>query len=150
MAVPRVEKAYEKHAWIIFFAFGVILLIFALVGIIRPDLAWSDLGNEKLTGTTWSQLVASTPWVADLFVWQYRALTVVALLGFVLTIAISLNSYRRGEKWAWYAFWIWPVFAGLEIALHTGIGLSPLRPILGLIIILLGLFLPYRKFFPRK
>lgn len=25
-------------------------------------------------------------------------------------LAITLTAYRRGERWAWLAFWFWPVF----------------------------------------
>ena len=67
-------------------------------------------------------------------------------LGFsVLIIAISFNSYRRGEKWAWYASWILVVELSLFIADARFWGDA-----LVLVIVLLGLFLPYRKFFPKK
>jgi hypothetical protein len=63
----------------------------------------------------------------------------------VLVIAISLNSYRRGEKWAWYAFWILVVELSLFIIDERFWGDA-----LVLVIVLLGLFLPFRKFFPKK
>ncbi len=63
----------------------------------------------------------------------------------VLVIAISFNSYRRGEKWAWYAFWINVVEGGLFYADARFWGDA-----LAVVIVLLGLFLPYRKFFPKK
>ena len=28
----------------------------------------------------------------------------------MLTIAIAVTAFRRGEMWAWLAFWVWPVF----------------------------------------
>ena len=28
----------------------------------------------------------------------------------VLTIAIAVTAFRRGETWAWWAFWVWPLF----------------------------------------
>jgi hypothetical protein len=32
------------------------------------------------------------------------------LVAVVLTIAIAGTAFRRGEMWAWLAFWVWPVF----------------------------------------
>ena len=28
----------------------------------------------------------------------------------VFGIAITLTAFRRGERWAWLAFWFWPIF----------------------------------------
>ncbi len=28
----------------------------------------------------------------------------------VLTVAIATTAFRRGERWAWLAFWVWPLF----------------------------------------
>jgi hypothetical protein len=33
-----------------------------------------------------------------------------ALVAVVLTLAVALTAFRRGEFWAWLALWIWPVF----------------------------------------
>ncbi len=64
-----------------------------------------------------------------------------------------MTSYKKGEKWAWYASWSMPVgisVAQLNLYLLTG---SIIVIILALVFVataLLGLFLPYRQFFPRK
>ena len=65
----------------------------------------------------------------------------------IFIITTSLTSYRRGEKWAWYAFLYLPVF--LLSLLFLAYWLGPLLVPL-LIMSVLGLLLPYRKFFPRK
>ncbi|HLB68463.1 MAG TPA: hypothetical protein VJN63_08375, partial [Thermoplasmata archaeon] len=68
--------------------------------------------------------------------------------------AICLRSYRRGERWAWYALWVLPLnfVIGLQgLVLSLRVGAPPLFvPLLFVIISLLGLLLPYRKFFPKK
>ena len=28
----------------------------------------------------------------------------------VFGLAVTLTAFRRGERWAWLAFWFWPVF----------------------------------------
>lgn len=64
----------------------------------------------------------------------------------ILTMAISSTAYRRAERWAWYAFWYWPIFLAAA-ALYTWPG-ALLVPFL--IISVLALLLPYRNFFPQR
>ena len=36
--------------------------------------------------------------------------TTYAVVAVVLTVAIAATAFRRGERWAWFAFWVWPMF----------------------------------------
>lgn len=36
--------------------------------------------------------------------------TTYAGVAVALTIAIAATAFRRGERWAWVAFWAWPLF----------------------------------------
>ena len=36
--------------------------------------------------------------------------TTYAAVAVVLTVAITLNAFRQGHAWAWWALWIWPLF----------------------------------------
>jgi hypothetical protein len=38
----------------------------------------------------------------------------------MLIVAVSVTSYRRGEKWAWYALWILPLHTALDMATVAG------------------------------
>lgn len=40
--------------------------------------------------------------------------TSYGMVAVVLTAAIAVTAFRRGEMWAWLAFWVWPVFFGLH------------------------------------
>ncbi len=62
-------------------------------------------------------------------------------------MAISLTSYRRGDRWAWYTLWTIPAFTVLLYALQL---VDPQVDWLFAAISLVGLLLPYRKFFPKK
>jgi hypothetical protein len=69
-----------------------------------------------------------------------------------LVLAITLTGYRRGEKWAWYTLWLVPILlvsSALFNASFVGDLSLTLEWIPITIISLLGLLLPYRKFFPR-
>jgi len=69
----------------------------------------------------------------------------------VLLAGIAAVPYRRGEKWAWYISWIFPVVLIIQIAnsLSTGGYLVELD-FAFLFVALAGLFMPYRKFFPKR
>jgi len=64
---------------------------------------------------------------------------------------LSLTAYRKGERWAWYILWSVPVFFLGFVAIAMSIGASGLLPFLTLFVVLslLGLLLPFRRFFPK-
>jgi hypothetical protein len=69
-----------------------------------------------------------------------------------LVLAITLTGYRRGEKWAWYTLWLVPVLlvsSALFNVSVVGDVFQTLEWIPVMTASLLGLLLPYRKFFPR-
>ena len=66
---------------------------------------------------------------------------------------VSLTSFRRGEKWAWYVSWsmsIGILAAQLNVYLLTGSVMVIVLAILFVLVSLLALFLPYRQFFPSE
>lgn len=152
MTVPRVEKTYEKHAWIILLAIGILELIstpFFLVAGVLP----SPEAYQSTVGISADELAVSSPSAASLVSLAARFVG-FALLGYsALLIALSAKAYRRGEKWAWYAAWIsGPVVFALHIPVFLNVGMTGtiMFPVLLLIASLVALVLPIRKFFPRR
>jgi len=78
------------HAWWVFLANGLLYVWFG----------WTDLDGA----------VHATAQVAAM------SLLVIG----VLTTAISVTALRRGERWAWVAMLIWPVFNTSLIAFGNG------------------------------
>ncbi len=126
MVAPRKEKAYEKYAWLIFLFLGLFGFIQAFL-----YLNLSDGLNPE------GYLPGDYP---------------LAFLVFaVLTTLLSVTGYRRGRKWAWFALLYAPPFLLIEAYFES---LPPyfggeFRGILALLSVV-GLILPYRKFFPKK
>ena len=157
------EKGYEKHAWKSLFAMGVVLLVLALPALFGVDV--DPIHSERIMGITLEELEASDPRFFEVYVFDTRNVGLLLLLFAILAMAISVTAYRRGEKWAWYALWSFPaLFMGfIAIDITAGATLTVLAlvggrgvlqeglPILEgmLILTLLGLLLPYRKFFPK-
>ncbi len=145
MTSPRKEKAYEKHAWLFLFALGAFFLILGSV--------WLSMGLRALTPSgTLSELgplnatVKNFGTLADYIKLITSVLGLVELSFSFFIMATALKSYRKGEKWAWYVFWSPPALAVTSTFLF---GLSFETTII-LVLSLLGLLLPYRKFFPKK
>ncbi|MDV3244581.1 MAG: hypothetical protein LYZ66_05330 [Nitrososphaerales archaeon] len=125
---------------------NVFLLIFGLDVPLAPLQSGIPQMASSVIGKTWSELVSSNPWLVD-----YTGIIVrqqgIYLLGLnIFGIVISLKGYRRGEKWAWYTLWYYPVLfvSGALLFPSTATFLIPI-----IIIYLLGLLLPIRKFFPK-
>ncbi len=139
------EKAYEKHAWIIFFVFGIVELIGGLMQIISPKTFGGQLD------LTWAEIVAISPEIENFVSFWIR---IVGHLNFSIGIsvmAIAYGPYKQGEKWAWYAIALLVTsFSVLSIGIYQTHGQSNLYNIVLVIIYGLGLGLPYRKFFPER
>ena len=144
------EKAYEKYAWILLFAIGVIFLVSAVPATLGiPDPATV----ERIAGMTVNELKVSNPGFYNLYLFYFR-FGGLSDIGFAFFItAISVAAYRKGEKWAWYALWVLPAYfiASAAISMSIESNLSLLLPeTVFAILSLVGLLLPYRKFFPSK
>ena len=151
------EKAYEKYAWILLFAIGV---IFLATGV--PHALGINTDPEtvaRISGMTIDQLKESNPAFFNLYSFYFRfgGLSDLAFAFFI--IVISLTAFRKGEKWAWYANWFLPAYfmgsAAITMSIESTISIesiiSLLLPIIMFAILsLVGLLLPYRKFFPNK
>lgn len=150
MAVRRVEKAYEKHAWIILFALGILWPAMSVPLLLGVDPDTTE--DERIMGTTFSEVKASNPGFFDLVTFYLRLFGLFWLAFGLLLMAISVTAYRRGQKWAWYALWVLPlIFIGWIAIDPLTLGESTGAFMLSsLIVSLIGLLLPYRKFFPRK
>ena len=132
-------KAYEKYAWILLFAIGLIFLITAVPHTLGIN---TDPGTvERIAGMTLNELKDSNPGFFDLHIF-YFSFGGLSDLGFAFFITvISLTAYRRGEKWAWYALWFLPAYfiGSAAITMSIESSLSLLLPLtLFVILSLLG------------
>ena len=146
----RKEKAYENYAWIFLFGLGIIGLVFALWDMFS-GVTDDPQSVKALTGRNWEDVVRNSPGLAGLVLQWVRAAG-IATLGFsIFGIAISISGYRKGIRWTWYASWSIPaVIVGFTLNnASVGGSLGPVFLTL-LIVAILGLLLPYRKFFPKK
>jgi hypothetical protein len=76
-------------------------------------VALTPAGDQtELSGRTWEQFASQDPEVAYLF---SRQLNILGFLGAgfgLLAAVVSVIAYRHGERWAWFALWMFPVTIG--------------------------------------
>ncbi len=152
----RKETFVQRNAWIVFIVIAVIFVLFGIGDVIRGMDADPAIA-ESIAGIPWEDLQDSSPAIAYLIDLMVRSQGFTIIVLSILSIAITLYAFKPGERWAWYALWIWPIW-NLAIFLffitadrQTGFTAPP--PMLSapvfFSITFLTLVLSYRKFFPK-
>jgi len=73
-------------------------------------------GYEGYSGGSWSQLAGASPLIAGYMTLLYRMYGIYNVLFGVLSSAIAVTAFRRGEPWAW-----WALLIGNTVALASAI-----------------------------
>ena len=136
------EKPYEVRAWIFLFASSAILVIYSLL------FLYFLLTSPSSTGKTWEEITAFSPGLASLLNLTI-ALSGAAMLGLgIFGMVIARISYRRAERWAWFALWYLVIFTvmGIVVDFSTSGSVAFTFIIISLLAIS-GQLLAYRKFF---
>jgi hypothetical protein len=159
-ANSKTEPFFEHHAWKVLLFFS---LFMALIGV--PDILAGGSFYQKaegtslgaITGMTWEQLEAASPSAAAMIDFKMRLGGIQFLFLGLFSMAIALTGFRRGERWAWYTMWLYPLFLGLHSLVmlsaykypQAGIPVPLVSGPVVLVITALTLALSYRKFFPK-
>lgn len=115
------RSAAADVAWVLLFIDGLLLGCSALYWISRGR--FFDPGfYEALTGGRWSIAAAMMPSLDRVAVAAVRFAGLLGIATSILVIAIATTSFRRGERWAWYAMLVLPGFAALDFSLSAGYG----------------------------
>ena len=71
-------------------------------------------GYEGYSGGSWSELAGASPLIAGYMTVLYRMYGIYNVLFGVLSSAVAVTAFRRGEPWAW-----WVLLVGNTIALAS-------------------------------
>lgn len=136
---------YRRYAWLLFVLVGVSGLIPGIQLLVAPLSGESYL---RTFGHPVPEVVfASEEGVSFLaFFLQWTGIMVIGVD--LLTVLIASTAFRRGEKWAWYAFWYWPFVFGAHFFMYAG-GFRNTQ-LVWLVLTVGGLLLAYPSFFRRK
>ncbi|MHA2428705.1 MAG: hypothetical protein ACXADB_11845 [Candidatus Hermodarchaeia archaeon] len=145
------ERLYEKYAWVIYLVLGLLWVVVGLTQAFYPD-ALLETDAQRVTDMSWSELRASSPEATELVRYHYWEMGLLKTSWSLFVLAVTLTGFRRGERWAWYTLWLVPIclisYAIFYAGWFGGVNES-LESIPIITISLIGLILPYRKFFPR-
>jgi hypothetical protein len=145
------ERPWVKYGWVVYLFLGLLWLVVGLTQVFNPDGLLEDEALH-VKGMSLSELEAWCPEATELVRFLFGAVGMLKTSWSLLVLAITLTGYRRGEKWAWYTMWLVPallVGQGLFNSVFLGDFKEMLQWIPITTLSLLGLLLPYRKFFPR-
>ena len=126
------EKWYQRYSWVLLFLMQLLILLVVSSGPEGPvapgsvlHAFFADQASERVLDL---RLLGTVLWGMAIF-----------------GLAIILKPFRNGERWAWYVLWYYPAFFAIHI-----LAFGTLIPdVVFLLISLLGLLLPYRRFFPK-
>jgi hypothetical protein len=147
----------ERYGWVVFAVLSGIVVVFGLGDMMIGGETYESgetVHFQSLTGMTWDELRAADPAAARLIDGQVRSGGNILLLAGLLSLAISLTAFRRGDRWAWYAMWAWPLVLVLNYVLFWaakpdltyGIPVPLISGTVFLVIILVTLGLSYRRY----
>lgn len=151
------ENFVERHAWKVFLGLSIIIALFGLGDMLTGGATFESGEGPTLqgiSGKTWAGLQADSPNAAAMIDYLVRAGGAhLCILG-LLSLVVSLTAFRRGERWAWYAMWMWALWLAMIIGIllsaykQPGPGIPP--PLISgsvfLVLSVLTLLLSSRKF----
>jgi hypothetical protein len=145
-------KFYEKYAWIILLAVGILWLVVGIVAVFQPEGIF-EADAQAVTNSPWTDIKASSPEASNFVIFVYGQMGLLKISWSLFILAITLTGYRRGEKWAWYMMLLAPILL-LTDAVFSVVFIGDINQVLQFIpittVTLFGLLLPYRMFFPKK
>jgi hypothetical protein len=115
-----------KISWILLLASGIGILGFGII-----VTAYPQIGGHTEEGLL-------------------RAIGVATTGMGIFGIMITLEAFRRKEKWAWFTLWYYPIFWTIHLVGELPPGNDHIHQIVSIVISLLGLLLPVRQLFSRN
>ena len=138
---------------------SIVMVVMAVYGLIL-GLIWL-FGTKAITtpvfasftGQTWSDFVAANTKAADLQIMTNRLMAATAIAVSILGIFLALTSYRKGEKWSWFAFLVPGIIVwGSNVAYYIALASSTNMVIMliGLVLLVIGLVIPAKAILGAK
>jgi hypothetical protein len=99
------ENFFEGSVWVLFLVLGVIEILFG-AGDMAVGIENDPAILVSAIGITPSELKAQDPLIYKAMDQQQKLIGLEFLMTGALTSMISLTAFRRGERWAWFTFWL--------------------------------------------
>lgn len=117
--------ALRRHVWWVLVALTVLVVLFG-VGDILLGVAFDPGIALGLTGLTPSEVATQSAAGHRLFDFTTRTQGLLLVAVGVLLAVILRTPYRQGQRWAWYAIWVLPIWwIGGVLGLYVAFGVAP-------------------------
>jgi hypothetical protein len=123
----------RRIAWMLILIVDAAYIVWGAGAAIAPEglpgpggLAILPAAYQGFTGSSWAVLVSASPATAGYVVLMYRMYGIYCALFGLLTSAIAITAFRRGERWAW-----WTLLAGNTVALIAAMRMDWLSKAIG-------------------
>jgi hypothetical protein len=111
----------RQIAWIIILIVDVAYVAWGAMAAVMPDgllgpggKAILPAGYEGYSASTWAELLRTSPMTAKYMIVLFRMYGIYCVLFGLMTSAIAVTAFRRGDRWAW-----WALLVGNTIALAS-------------------------------
>ena len=96
---------YEKYSFIVFTLIAVMGVTMAIQMMVAPGTAMSYLADFDYPIPN---VLLNDPNGREFFLVLIQWIGATVLGGDFLTLVIALTAWRKGDRWAWFAFLYWP------------------------------------------
>jgi hypothetical protein len=138
------ESRALKVGWIAMLIMGIYMVFLGLFGVTGTE-DWLSNDFTLSTGENWSNFVAANSKAADFLITMGRSMQGFFVAIGILAIFVVWNSYRKAEKWSWYALLVAGAIAwgsGLAGQAATGTWYGLVIMVIGIVLLIIGLAVP--------
>ncbi|MFW9819157.1 MAG: hypothetical protein ACFFE5_06065 [Candidatus Thorarchaeota archaeon] len=146
------KSKLEIGSFLILFM-GMYTVVISLLWIFVTEIMFvSDFAYY--TGSTYQQYLAVAPEFAQIYIITKKLVGCILLANGAMIVLINQKSYRKAEKWSWYAILLgggisWSTFIIYKIYIGY-IGASMITFVVGITFLVVGLVLPVKEILSRE
>jgi hypothetical protein len=116
-------KGFQRRAWWLLFAIAAMIAMFGATDVAVGPAADPEIALG-VSGRTHAELLAESADGFRMYDFTTRTQAWVLLTLGLLMLVIVAGPYRRGERWAWWAMWLLPIWAWSVPATYLVYGLA--------------------------
>ena len=133
---------YEKYSFIVFLLIAVIGMAQAIQMMVAPETGMNLLADF---GYVIPNALLNEPAGITFYLFLIQWIGATLFGGDFLTACIALTAWRKGEKWAWFAFLYWPFLFIYHFSLYRP-GPHKYLPLIMLVLVTVALVSNARRF----
>ncbi len=138
----RSSPWYHKYSFFVFLLIAVIGISQAIQLMIAPESGYNLLAGF---GYPMPEALSNEPIGREFTLFLIQWIGAVLFGGDFLTAFIAITAWRKGEKWAWFAFLYWPFLFLYHFSLYRP-GPHKYPPLFMLVLVVVTLSVNARRF----